>query len=63
MKAFSIERLSFEHSRKTIYEKHKYLLPTIEVLNDKIGIMYGYQFRLIWWKWWIKMYLTIIIFW
>ena len=63
MKPFSIETIAFEHSRKIVCEKHKYLLPTIEIWNDKIGIMYGYQFRFIWWKWWIKMYLTIIIYW
>lgn len=53
-----IHRIYAEHSSQYICEKHKYLIPTIEFYSNTIGILRGWQFKFVWWKWWIKVYIT-----
>jgi len=57
---YSFRRWHFEKSNKYIIEKHKQLLPAIEYWNETIGNHTMVTFRLIFWKWWIKLGFVVV---
>lgn len=62
MKYIRFSKYYFERSSKYVCEKHKYLIPTIEFYSNSIGTLYGWQFKFVWWKWWVKVYISFHVF-
>ena len=47
-----------ERSRNYVHEPKKHILPAIEYFTHKIGDKKIVAFRFIFWKWWVKIFVT-----
>ena len=56
-----IKRFTYEKSNRHIFEKHKPILPTIIYWNESIGNHRLITFRFIFWKWWVKLGLVVVL--